>query len=79
VNPLDCQAIVELVTDYLEDALDARTKDRFDEHLAQCPGCEVHLDQFRETIRRVGRIEPETVAPASLEVLLEAFRTWRPT
>ncbi len=74
---LTCAEFVELVTEYLEGSLDRETADRFAAHARECPSCEAYLDQFRETIRMVGRIEPENVDPATLDLLLEAFRDWR--
>jgi anti-sigma factor RsiW len=34
-----CRESVELVTDYLEDALSPVQRRRFEEHLASCPDC----------------------------------------
>ena len=79
MNPMTCEEFVELVTDYLEGSLDAETEGRFAVHAEQCPGCDFYLEQFRETIRRLGRIEPETVDPAVLDRLLVAFRDWKAT
>lgn len=73
---LVCQEIVELVTAYLDDALDPEDRERFEEHLVFCDGCDNYLDQMRTTVRLTGRVEPEL--PAELEAqLLEAFRGWR--
>jgi anti-sigma factor RsiW len=73
---LACQEVVELVTAYVEDALDAGDRERFEEHLVFCDGCENYLEQMRTTIRLAGRVEREL--PAKLEAqLLEAFRDWR--
>jgi anti-sigma factor RsiW len=73
---LACQQVVELVTAYLEDALDPVDRERFEEHLVFCDGCENYLEQMRTTIRLSGRVEDEL--PAELEAeLLEAFRGWR--
>ena len=73
---LACQEVVELVTAYLEDALDPGDRERFEEHLVFCDGCENYLEQVRTTIRLTGRVEHEL--PAELEArLLEAFRGWR--
>jgi anti-sigma factor RsiW len=73
---LACQEVVELVTAYLEDALDPGDRERFEEHLVFCDGCENYLEQVRTTIRLTGRAEHEL--PAELEAqLLEAFRGWR--
>jgi anti-sigma factor RsiW len=79
MSPMTCAEFVELVTDYLEGSLDAETEGRFALHVTQCPGCDIYLDQFRETIRLVGRIEPETVDPAALDRLLDAFQDFRAT
>ena len=74
---LTCAELVELVTDYLEGALDPGTADRFLAHVSSCPGCETYLDQFRATIRVVGRIEPESADRAMLDPLMDAFRDWK--
>ena len=75
MGELSCQELVELVTDYLEDRLEPAERARFDEHLADCEGCERHLGQIRVTMRlaRAGR----RPAPADVEPLLAAFREWR--
>ena len=53
---LTCQELVELVTDYLDGALLGADVERFESHLAICPGCSTYVDQFRETIRLTGRL-----------------------
>jgi anti-sigma factor RsiW len=53
---MTCQELVELVTEYLEGALQDPDRRRFDEHLAECPHCETHLEQMRITIRLVSRL-----------------------
>jgi anti-sigma factor RsiW len=74
---LACQDIVELVTAYLDHALDPADRERFEEHLAFCDGCSTYLEQMRATIAASGRLEPVTL-PAELEErLLEAFRGWQ--
>ena len=50
-HPMDCNELVELVTAYLDGALDPDTRARFDMHLVECDGCENYLQQFRETNR----------------------------
>jgi anti-sigma factor RsiW len=73
---LTCQELVELVTDYFEGALAPEERQRFEAHVADCPGCEIYLDQMRATLaltRASAGLEqrPETTA------LLEAFRDYR--
>jgi anti-sigma factor RsiW len=76
MEELSCQELVELVTDYFEGALAPEERERFDTHVADCPGCEIYLEQMRATIamtRASADLEdrPETAA------LLEAFRSYR--
>jgi anti-sigma factor RsiW len=74
---LSCVQIVELVTAYLEGALEADDRERFEEHLVFCDGCDRYLEQMRLTIEVTGRIEPGELPPALEERLLDAFRGWR--
>lgn len=73
---MNCDEFVELVTAFLDDALDPETEARFVEHLALCEGCERYLDQFRTTIDELGRLPPETLSPETRNALLGAFRDW---
>jgi len=72
---LTCRDLVELVTDYLENALPDRERARFDRHLA-CAGCQTYLDQMRETLRVLGRLGEDSFDPAACAELVEAFRDW---
>lgn len=74
---LTCQELVELVTEYLEDALPERDRERFEEHLMTCPSCQAHLTQVQETIRIVGSVTPETLSERAERDLLAAFRGWK--
>jgi len=74
---LACRDIVELVTAYLEHALPPRDRERFEEHLVFCDGCERYLDQMRLTVEATGRVGVGELPPALEERLLEAFRGWR--
>ena len=73
---LACQEVVELVTAYLEDALTAVDRERFEEHLVFCDGCADYLGQLRTTIRLAG--SADLALPPELEDrLLETYRGWR--
>jgi anti-sigma factor RsiW len=74
---LVCQQVVELVTDYLEDALSADDRQRFEHHLAGCPHCTEYLAQMRETIRLAGRVAPEDLTPVMRADLTDVYRRWR--
>ena len=75
-KPLNCQELVELVTDYLEGALSPADLRRFDEHIALCDACVEYLRQLRETIRVVGTITPDDLSPEAEAELLTVFRSW---
>jgi len=77
VEDFPCQQLVELVTDYLEGALPPSERARFEAHLAECTGCEAHLEQLRATIA-LARASGEVEARPEMTRLLEAFRRRRP-
>ena len=75
-RPLTCQQMVELVTEYLDGAMEPRRRARFEEHLAGCGGCTAYLAQFRTTVALVGRLDVDDVPAPVMGELLSAFRTW---
>jgi anti-sigma factor RsiW len=76
-RPIPCQAVVELVSDYLERALSPRDRRRFERHLSGCPHCTEYLAQIRETVRLTGRLVPEDLSPQMREEFTELYRRWR--
>ncbi|MVU76242.1 anti-sigma factor [Nocardia sp. ET3-3] len=74
---MNCDEFVELVTAFLDGALEPDTEQRFLEHLSRCDGCEVYLEQFRRTIQAVGELPPETLSGPARDHLLNAFRGFR--
>lgn len=74
---LVCQQAVELVTDYLEGALQRPARRRFEKHLSGCPHCTEYLAQIRETIRLAGRVTPEDLTPQMRDDLTDLYRRWR--
>ncbi len=74
IRELSCQEIVELVTEFLEGAMDSPLRAAFDAHLANCDGCTEYIEQIEATIRVAGTIEPEALSPQFQAGLLEAFR-----
>jgi predicted anti-sigma-YlaC factor YlaD len=75
---LRCSELVELVTEYLEDAVDDVIRARIDDHLRLCEGCRSYIDEMRSTIAALGLISrsPEPSEPVQA-ALLAAFRAWR--
>ena len=78
VRDLACQEIVELVTDYLEGAMDAPLRASFEAHLAGCSHCTAYIEQLAATIRIAGTITADDLSPELRAGLLEAFRTFHP-
>src|SRR5205823_12954349 len=46
---ITCADAIELMTDFLDDALSRRDLKNFQEHLTLCGRCRVYLDQIRRT------------------------------
>ena len=76
-NELSCQEIVELVTDYLEQALLPETQAQFEQHVAECPGCQTYIEQVKLTIEMLRKLSEEPVFPGTKQELIEAFRKWK--
>jgi hypothetical protein len=72
---ITCADAVELVTDYLDDALNQRDLDDFRTHLSLCEGCQVFLDQMKQTVTLVSHSRNTTVdlQPAKMDELLAAL------
>ncbi len=75
-NDLTCQEFVEIVSDYLEGALSASERARFEAHLLDCDDCPVYLEQMRLTIRLAGSLTEASVRPEARDELLAIFRDW---
>ena len=65
------------MTDYIEGALSGHDRARLDAHLADCPHCHEYLAQLRVTIDALGHVEPDDVAPETLDELVDLYRRWR--
>lgn len=77
IDPIDCNELVELVTAYLDGALDLDTRARFDVHLTECDGCDNYLQQLRTTVETLGKVGGDELDPAFRDRLMTAFRDWR--
>lgn len=74
---IDCADLVELVTDYLEGAVDEPTRAEIEAHLALCPGCDIYLTQMRDTIQAVGHVPVQSLSSDAVDGLMTAFRGFR--
>lgn len=73
---LTCRELVELVTDYLEGALNVDERARFEAHLADCEACRDYVEQMRTTVRLTGRVAALHDRP-EMTALLAALRRRR--
>jgi anti-sigma factor RsiW len=74
---ITCKELVELVTDYLEEALPTDQRARFEAHLSGCKGCQSYFAQMRQTISLLGRLTEDTVPLEAKDELLTLFRNWK--
>src|SRR5260370_33444901 len=72
-----CKEVVELVTDYLENALLPGSPKQLEGHVADCPGCTNYIEQVRLTVAMLYQLAQEPVFPETKQELLEAFRNWK--
>ena len=76
-DPLACREFVELVTDYLEDALSPEQRARFEAHLAACDGCPGYLEDIRSIATTLPAVDLPPADPDTHAALLAAFRDVR--
>jgi len=74
---LVCRQAVELMTAYLDGALDARDRERLEGHLADCPHCSEYLAQIRITVDALGHVGPEELSEDAIDDLVHLYREWR--
>ena len=75
-RPLMCRELVELITEYLEGAMPARERARFEAHLAGCDACTAYVEQMRTTILLTGRLDERDLDADTRAALMHAFRGW---
>jgi predicted anti-sigma-YlaC factor YlaD len=79
MNPwgMDCNELVELVTEYLEGTLGEEKRANFEKHLSLCGSCRHYLEQMRLTRLATGNLRAEDVPPDALEAFRNALRQWK--
>lgn len=73
---MTCQALVERITDYLEDALPPDERARVERHLSGCDGCTAYLAQMHAALRVAATLPPERLSDAAGERVVREFRAW---
>jgi anti-sigma factor RsiW len=73
-----CRDFATFQLDYVENALPADTRRRFDEHMAICPDCVQYVKHYTETIK-AGRLAMAEDLPADVpDDLVSAILEARP-
>ncbi len=72
-----CADALELVTDYLDEALNPTDLIAFNDHLDSCEGCTIFVDQIRMTIQLANATNDHRldIMPANFDSLLAELRT----
>ena len=78
VEHVTCQQFVDVLTDYLEGAVDEGLRADIERHLVICRGCANYAEQMRSTIDLLARAGIDgDGADAPADGLLDLFRRWR--
>ncbi|HVF79268.1 MAG TPA: zf-HC2 domain-containing protein [Solirubrobacteraceae bacterium] len=78
VEHVTCREFVEVLTDYLENALDPAERADIERHIVICRGCSNYVEQMRSTVDLLGRIVAGGDGDAvQREKLLSIFREWQ--
>lgn len=71
-----CQELVELITDYLDGALDALSHVQLEAHLRLCSGCWEYLRQIEATRTVLGFVPLDNLPRETRTGLVDAFRSF---
>jgi anti-sigma factor RsiW len=74
MTDMACNELVEEASDYLEGALPAAERERFEAHLAECPFCTTYLEQMRATVAALGTPARDRLSEDARAGVLDAFR-----
>lgn len=76
---MSCSDLVELVTDYLEGAVDEHARRELEAHLAACDDCSTYLAQMRHTISGARQLQVDDIPSDLLGNLMRNFDAARPS
>jgi len=77
VEHVTCREFVEVLTDYLEGALDADERADIERHIVICRGCSNYVEQVRSTLDLLSRLATHDVDDAPAGATLAIFRHWQ--
>jgi anti-sigma factor RsiW len=68
---------VELVTAYLDEALEPEPRAALERHLAGCPHCHEYFAQIQAVRHTAARVEPEDLPADPRQDLMALYLQWR--
>jgi len=71
-----CIDVVDLVTEWMEGALDEDHRGELEEHLVVCPDCTEFVRQLRLTQQSLANLRATALASVVRDRLLEEFARW---
>ena len=77
VEHLTCREFVEVLTDYLDGALEPAERADVERHLVICRGCSNYTEQMRSTLDLLSRLADGAADPVQPAPLLAIFRRWQ--
>ena len=69
---LTCQAVIELLLEYLDESLTPEVLEAFERHLEGCPACVAYLDTYKKTRELTGEVS-RVPMPDEMKARLRAF------
>jgi hypothetical protein len=75
-HEISCKQLVDLVADYMEEALTDESRVEFEQHLAECGYCTAYIQQMNLTVKLTKQLTDDEIKPATTE-LLDIFRKWK--
>jgi predicted anti-sigma-YlaC factor YlaD len=70
-DEVTCQQFVELITDYFEGALHARTLNQVEEHLVMCDWCVTYAEQMEALLAALPQLGESAVPEPPESVLVQ--------
>ena len=75
-HEISCKQLVDLVADYMEEALTDESRAEFEQHLAECGYCTAYIQQMNLTVKLTKQQTEDEIKPPTTE-LLDVFRKWK--
>lgn len=76
MEQMDCNVLVELVTDSLEESLDTPSLLQMLDHLQVCKGCDDYFDEVLVTLKAISKSPPPPLSADLKDRLLAIYREW---